>query len=282
MFIKRGDPKCTAHGCVSNLTQGAGVLSAGSLIINADDWGQDVNTTNAILSCTQGGPVTAVSAMVFMEDSERAAALAMEQNIDSGLHLNLTTPFTARQSLQKLNESQGRVAKYLLSHRFAQAVFHPGLMRDFEYVVIAQIEEFERLYRKVPARIDGHHHMHLCQNVLLQNILPKGIRIRRHFSFLPGEKIIWNRGYRGTINWFLSRRYRMADYFFAIPPLGATERLRRIVDLGRRYIVEVAVHPVKVEEYRSLLLWDGWPGTVSLPDLKQSPLSGRRGSDGGN
>ena len=35
-----------------------------------------------------------VSAMVFMEDSERAASIARADAIDAGLHLNFTTAFS--------------------------------------------------------------------------------------------------------------------------------------------------------------------------------------------
>src|SRR3954470_23920215 len=68
----------------------------GLLIINADDWGRDVATTDRIFECVARHSVTAVSGMVFMEDSERAAALTREHSIDTGLHLNLTSPLTSR------------------------------------------------------------------------------------------------------------------------------------------------------------------------------------------
>src|SRR5713226_8748086 len=46
---------------------------AGILIINADDWGQDHETTERISDCIVCRSVSSASAMVFMEDSERAA-----------------------------------------------------------------------------------------------------------------------------------------------------------------------------------------------------------------
>src|SRR5579862_5616853 len=67
----------------------------GSIIINADDWGRDRVTTDRILDCVDHGTVSSVSAMVFMEDSERSAVLARRSGIDAGLHLNLTTPLSA-------------------------------------------------------------------------------------------------------------------------------------------------------------------------------------------
>ena len=64
------------------------------LIINADDWGRSAAETDAALRCYKAGRVTSVSAMVFMEDSERAAELAKENELDVGLHLNFAEPFT--------------------------------------------------------------------------------------------------------------------------------------------------------------------------------------------
>src|SRR5438445_7602395 len=65
----------------------------GVLIINADDWGRECETTDRILDCICCGAVSSVSGMVFMEDSERAACIAREKGVDVGLHLNFTTPF---------------------------------------------------------------------------------------------------------------------------------------------------------------------------------------------
>src|SRR2546426_10477618 len=48
---------------------------AGLLIMNADDWGRDRQTTDRTFECVLRGTVSSVSAMVFMEDSERAATI---------------------------------------------------------------------------------------------------------------------------------------------------------------------------------------------------------------
>src|ERR1700752_1358725 len=116
------------------------------LIINADDWGYDARTTRQVLTCVERGSISSVSAMVFMEDSERAATVARERGIDAGLHLNFTTSFSASGCPAGLVERQQELRRYLRRHRLAQIVFHPGLIRSFEYVVAAQLDEFRRLY----------------------------------------------------------------------------------------------------------------------------------------
>ncbi len=42
------------------------------IVINADDLGRTEAETEAALSCFNQGRITSTSAMVFMEDSERA------------------------------------------------------------------------------------------------------------------------------------------------------------------------------------------------------------------
>jgi predicted glycoside hydrolase/deacetylase ChbG (UPF0249 family) len=223
------------------------------LVLNADDWGRDRETTDRILECFIAGALSSASAMVFMNDSERAAALAREQDLDAGLHINLTAPFSAAGVSPVLQDHQARVQRYLKGHRFAQAIFHPGLSQSFEYSVNAQLEEYQRLYGHAPRRLDGHHHMHLCANVLLGKLLPAGTLVRPSFSFFAREKGTGNRVYRALVNGLLARQHRSADYFFSLPPLEPTERLRRIFALARKGAVEVETHPVNPEEYRFLM-----------------------------
>jgi chitin disaccharide deacetylase len=225
---------------------------AGLLIVNADDWGMDSDTTDRTLDCVRRGGVSSVSAMVFMEDSERAATMARKHAIEAGLHLNLTTPFSALSCSARLMECQQKIALYLLRHRLAQVVFHPGLIHAFEYVVTAQLDEFRRLYGADANRLDGHHHMHLCANVLLQGLLPPNTIVRRNFSFEAGEKSIWNRYYRRMVDRLLARRHRLADYFFSLAPLQPEDRLQRIFSLSRDHVVEVETHPVNQDEYQFL------------------------------
>jgi hypothetical protein len=225
---------------------------AGVLILNADDWGQDYETTERIRECVLRRTISSVSAMVFMEDSERAAAIAQEKEIDAGLHLNFTTPFSAPNCPAPVAERQREIAAYLWRHRFARAVYHPGLARAFEYVVAAQIDQFSRLYQRTPNRLDGHHHMHLCANVMFGKLLPRGIIVRRNHAFRLGEKSLINRFYRRTVDRFLVRRHRVVDFFFALAPLEPADRLQRIFSLSRQFTVELETHPVEPEEYRFL------------------------------
>lgn len=227
-------------------------IASGLLILNADDWGRDRDTTDRTFECVRLGSVSSVSAMVFMKDSERAATTALEHSIDAGVHLNFTTPFSATTCASRLIEHQQRLSRHLRMHRFAQVVFQPGLTSSFEYVVRAQIEEFSRLYCTDPDYIDGHHHMHLCANVLLKNLLPAETLVRRNFSFQAGEKSLINRLYRGFVDRLLRRRHDLVDFVFALPPIEPSDRLEKIFSLARHFAVEVEVHSAVPEEYRFL------------------------------
>jgi YdjC-like protein len=234
-------------------------------VVNADDWGRDRQTTDRTLECILRGSVSSVSAMVFMEDSQRSAEIALEKGIDAGLHLNLTTPFSSPGPPARLAEHQRKITGYLRAHRLAQVVYHPGLARSFEYVVAAQREEFVRLFGAEPQRWDGHHHMHLCANVRRAKLLPAGTMVRRNFSFQPGEKGSLNRLYRRAVDRDLSRRHRLTDFFFSLPPLDPPSRVQQIFALAGKFAVEVETHPINPEEYRFLTGGEVFRWTGELP-----------------
>lgn len=250
-----------ARGSVSGQTP-----STGLLIINADDWGRDQETSDKIFECVAHRTVSSVSAMVFMADSERAAVVARERSVDAGLHLNLSLAFSTPECPSTLLEHQRRLAVYLLKHPLARVIYHPGLQGSFEYVVKGQLDEFERLYGSAPERIDGHHHLHLCANVLLARLLPPGTIVRRNFHFEPGEKSLVNRFYRKAVDARLARRHRLVDFLFPLAPLEPRGRLERLCTLARKSVVEVETHPVNADERSFLTSGEAirWAGDVAI------------------
>jgi len=246
-----GDP---ASGQATVIVQPifGGHIESAEVIVNADDWGRDRVVTNRTLDCFRAGAISSVSAMVFMTDSERAAELARTNRIDAGLHLNFTTRFSAKSSLCMFEHHQKIVAS-LTHYRFSAAFYHPRLAASFEYVAKAQIEEYERLYGASPMRFDGDRQMHLCANVLGQNLIPAGAIVRRNLACRQGSKYSFTRLLRSMKDARLARRYRVADYFFDLHPTEPTARLRSILDLGTRFNVEIETHPFFDEEYRFLM-----------------------------
>ena len=216
----------------------------GMLIINADDWGRSIAETDAALKCYKEGRVTSVSAMVFMEDSERAADLAKENAVDVGLHLNLTEKFTASTCPPKIQRSHDRIARFLRKGKYSQLLYNPFLAGQISDSYKAQAAEFERLYGKRPSHVDGHHHMHLCGNMLWSSAIPAGTKMRRNFSFWPGEKSWLNRAYRALIDQRLARKYRLPDYFFCLSQSIQQKKLARVEALARFNKVELMTHPI--------------------------------------
>jgi predicted glycoside hydrolase/deacetylase ChbG (UPF0249 family) len=110
-----------------------------------------------------------------------------------------------------------------------------------------------RLYGKEPAHIDGHHHMHLCTNMLVGDLIPRGTKVRRSFSLLAGEKAVLNLVYRQVVNRVVERRYLCTDLFFSIEPYRNIQRLKDILRHARSLKVELMVHPERKEEFAWLM-----------------------------
>lgn len=214
------------------------------LIINADDWGRSAAETDAALRCYKEKRITSVSAMMFMEDSERAAELAKENDLDVGLHLNFAEPFTGRNYPAELGQYHGGTIRYLMGNKYAQLVYNPFLRKEFAFSYEAQAGEFVRLFGKPPSHVDGHHHMHLCGNLLLSAVIPVGMKMRRNFSFWPGEKSWLNRTYRALVDRWLSRRYQLADYFFDLSQSIREKKLEQVIALAKSSKVELMTHPI--------------------------------------
>jgi len=131
--------------------------------------------------------------------------------------------------------------------------YNPLLRKDFDYVYKAEYEEYVRLYRREPTHFDGHHHMHLCTNMLVNKVIPRGSKVRRGFTFLSSERNVLNRNYRRIVDVILEQRYTCTDVFFSVTPPQNTERLRRIINLAKSKNVELMVHPERIEDFNCLM-----------------------------
>jgi len=223
------------------------------LIINADDWGRSTQETERALECYRAGRITSVSAMVFMADSARAAQLAQANNMDVGLHLNLSQKYDGPNVPRAEAITQERIVRFLTRSKYALLIYNPLLRGDFRRVFESQYEEFVRLYGAPPTHVDGHQHMHLCTNVLVGGIIPAGQKVRRNFSFAPGEKGLVNRIYRGIADKWLSRKYRMTDYFYSLGQCLQKGRLSSLIERCQHTNVEIMTHPIYESEYGWLM-----------------------------
>src|SRR5437868_4413510 len=118
------------------------------IIINADDFGRSRSETMAALECFGKGRITSTTAMVFMEDSERAAECGLASPIDIGLHLNFSQLFTGRVVHARVREYQADIVAFMTRNKYALLLYHPGLKKQFDYVYRSQVDEFVRLYHR--------------------------------------------------------------------------------------------------------------------------------------
>lgn len=218
------------------------------LIVNADDFGRTESITDNIVRCFEDGRITSTSAMVFMLDSERAAHLALERNLEVGLHLNFDDPFTSPAQPPAVKECHERTSAFLRKSKYAQVLYNPMLHKPFEYLYQVQYQEFVRLYHRPPTHINGHHHMHLCGNVLFGNIIRRGLRVRRSFTFSKGERHLINRLYRKIVDTIVMRRFISSDMFFAAAASEPFSVLKGNVWLARSQNVELMVHVSSPQE----------------------------------
>jgi predicted glycoside hydrolase/deacetylase ChbG (UPF0249 family) len=232
----------------------------GLLIVNADDWGMDTDTTAAIAECLQAGAVTSVSAMVHMRDSAAAARLPVTDGLSAGLHINLTDPFTAADIDEAVRQRQARIAQYLSGPSWRRWGVSPTLFREVERAIADQLGEFKRLYGRDPSHFDGHEHIHQSLGVLAARTLPSGAKMRPSFTYLATEKSAPNRAVRAFINRGLRVRFRAPRYFFSIrdmhPSLGGAGMEEKLA-LSSGSSVEVMCHP-GWEDERAILLDETW------------------------
>ncbi len=132
----------------------------------------------------------------------------------------------------------------------------PSFLQPFGFQYsgcLFSVTEFRWLYGRPPGRIDGDQHIHLFTNILLDDLLPAGTKVRRNFSFNTGEKSFINRLYRKIVDHRLRRQHQITDYFFALSQHLEPSRLQRVVLAARTAKVELMTHPQVDAEYKFLL-----------------------------
>jgi len=223
------------------------------LIINADDWGMDTATTDRILNCFRNGRITSATAMMFMVDSERSAELALLHRLPIGFHLNFTQPFSHHCVPSKLKNYHNTLVKYFTKIRYARIIYNPLIWRQIDYCFKAQYAEFERLYENSPTHIDGHHHIHLCANLMFSTIIPRGMKIRRNVPFSKKEKNFVNWWWRSLIDKIIRDRFITTDFFLGLYGNVSESDVLAKLNMVNNYNVEFMVHPGLPEEYNLIL-----------------------------
>jgi len=263
----------------------------GLLIVNADDWGYDGPTTDAILATFQGGTITSTTGMVYMADSDRAAALAAEHGVPVGLHINLTQPFTdpatppeirARQQrlIDRIGKTSGVPPEIPDTASRRRWLYDPLLQREVDRAIADQLARFEAIYATPPTHFDGHNHVDLCPNVFLSRSISRGAKLRNTLDRFPVERSAGGvlRAARQAVR---SRRFVSTRYLVHIKHLHLDpDNLDPRLDLARQVPVEVMAHPGFGAE-REILESSEWSAAIagrrlgSFADFDARPLGWR-------
>lgn len=232
---------------------------SGLLIVNADDWGGERRSTEAIHEAFRAGRVTSTTAMVYMEDSGRAAGIARQGNLPVGLHLNLTQPFTDPEVPEPVRERQRRVAAAFLGRgrdghpgtsRLLRWLYDPRLARAVGDVLRDQLERFEALYGSPPTHFDGHNYVDTTPNVFLSRALPRGAKMRNSLDRYPLDTGPGAMA-REARQRLRRRRFHSTRYVLHITELELPDDPR--LALAEKSSVEVICHPDHAAEMERLM-----------------------------
>ncbi|MBV9604677.1 MAG: ChbG/HpnK family deacetylase [Solirubrobacterales bacterium] len=241
----------------------------GLLIVNADDLGLDTNSTDAILSCFRAGSITSATGMVWMQDSDRAAEMARDAQLPTGIHLNLIEPFTAPDVPVRVAATQRRVVERLRTRDVRAQLYHPGWSADFEQCIADQLTRFHELYGRSPTHADGHQHMHLALNALFARALGPVGKCRRPVNRLPGDSPAHKRAARAALAAVVRARFLTTYRCFSVrslhPALGGVD-LDQSLARSQHASVELMVHPGYPDELR-LLSAPEWPARLGAHRL---------------
>lgn len=224
------------------MSAAAGQLGPGLLIVNADDLGGNPLATDRIVARFDAHALTSATAMMYMVDSERAATLAREAGLPTGLHLNFTQAYDGPAVPASVAARQRRVTEFMADPTARRMAFSPPMVSVIRHVIADQFGAFGRLFGTEPTHLDGHNHAHLNPTALLA--LPRGIPCR------PAYRDPSRHGLRrlplALRDRLLSARHPVPDYFFALdgihPDLGG-EGVERALGLARSSTVEIMAHP---------------------------------------
>jgi predicted glycoside hydrolase/deacetylase ChbG (UPF0249 family) len=190
--------------------------------------------------------------MVFMDDTERAAELAGKEELETGLHLNLSMDYGSAGIPEGARRAQASAAHFFRRGPWTQVIYNPFIARAVASAFHCQLEEYRRLFRRDPAHYNGHKHFHLSLNMILGGVLPIGSTVRGSFTFDKGEKGPLNRYYRRMVDAWLIKRHLTTDAFFSLSPTTDASRLARIVTYAQTHCVELMVHPWSSDQYAFL------------------------------
>jgi predicted glycoside hydrolase/deacetylase ChbG (UPF0249 family) len=237
------------------------------LIVNADDFGHDREATDLTIACFGAGQISSATTMVRMADSRRAAELALEHDLPSGLHLNFTEPYDGADVPAAERERQLLACRTFGGGglRLRSWTYDPRISGLVEDAIRDQLERFRTLFGREPTHVDGHNHVQVCPNVSRAKALT-GFKLRNALWSWPSARTAMGIA-RALRRGLTARRFPTTRYFLDIAELHRPPQpdLRARLALADTTSVEVMAHPAFDHELQALRD-PGWASAlVGLP-----------------
>ncbi len=228
------------------------------LVVNADDFGMNLEVTRGIIRSAEGGMLKSASAMTTSEDfDESMKELARSRiSIDIGFHANLTwgRPLL---SPEKIPTLVGPTGEFLSKEKLILRAITKKINEDELYGELsAQIQKLSPHVKSI-THIDGHHHVHVLPVVrkvtekIAREFHVPFIRSPLEKSWAPERKSRARRAFVAMFAaskpaYWLSRGFFSSQHFAGFA-LGASPDLKKLwIDTLSRLpagITEIMVHP---------------------------------------
>ena len=256
------------------------------LIINADDYGKDISTTQAVFDAFSKGLCSSVTIMATGEAYEEAIALAADNHIFDkiGIHLNLIEGQPLTEPIRRLKNFCNEEGSFNAFFHKSRSLRLEGFPREEKEAVAlelrAQIEKCRKSGLAL-THVDSHHHVHTRWEVwqvvapLLRDFGLTKVRISRNYGeHISPAKLVYKYIFNKSLHLAGSKT---ADYF------GSAEDVvhlfsRKPQIISSDYVVEAMTHPLyktagelldlgdtKLEEAVKAII--GWESAVAYSRL---------------
>ena len=230
------------------------------VILHADDFGFDKDTTEATIELLECGALTSATIMVNMPASDMAIKYAKTHPEKSwGVHLTYVDglkPVCDAKEIPTLVDSKGRFYDSNLVRK--QAILLKIAKQDIVKESLAQINKLQDAGIRI-SHLDSHGHLHKFPSFLFamkEVSKHTGIkRVRRVQNiFLEKQGISPRSMLNSSFDGYIKRHFITTDYFYMSANAMDTNWSEAIATqlsiLPSNKVVEVGVHPGNTEEWR--------------------------------
>ncbi len=132
------------------------------IIINADDFGVDIDRDFGILYGIIKGYITSVSVIVTNKIGllRKIMIAIMRRKVSVGIHINLTDNPLAKYKMEELcyNDYEYKRPKYTFWRNCIEGTIN---IPKIEQEILEQVNKFIKNYKFIPHHIDGHNHCNI-------------------------------------------------------------------------------------------------------------------------